>query len=85
MHISYVISSVFKLTIDDIKPSLTMMPRIAFQSVAVSLSSSHTDSKANLTTAGGFAIERISAKCFFLIELTAKQSLKCKTNKVKKQ
>ena len=66
------IISVWKLTMDDIKVSLTMMPRIAFQSGALSLSSSHTDSKANLTGGGGFAMVRISANCFFLMPLTAK-------------
>lgn len=65
------ILSVSKLTIDDMKLSLTRIPRIAFQSVALSLSSSQTDSSASFTTAGGFAIERTSARCFFLIELTA--------------
>jgi len=44
---------------------------MAFQSVALSLSSSQTDSRASLTTAGGLAIDRTSARCFFLIELTA--------------
>lgn len=72
----YVIFSVLKLTMDGIKLSLTSMPRIAFQSVAVSLSSSQTDSNANLTTAGGLAMERTSAKCFFLMALTAKV-IKC--------
>lgn len=49
-----------------------MMPRIAFQSGALSLSNSHTDSKANLIIGAGFAMVRISAKCFFLMLLTAK-------------
>lgn len=53
------------------KFSFIMTPRICFQSVAFSLSSKQTDSRASLTGAGGFAIDLTSAKCFFLIELTA--------------
>lgn len=61
-----------KLTIDGMKLSLFSVDRIVFQS-AISLPSSnkHIDSRANLTMAGGLAIERTSANCFFLIPLTA--------------
>lgn len=66
------ISDVLKLTMDAIKPSLTITERIVFQSAAGSFNKRHTDSNANFTTAGGLAIERTSAKCCFLIALTAK-------------
>lgn len=48
-----------------------MTARIDFQSDAFSPSSKQMDSSASLTTAGGFAIERTSTRCCFLIDLTA--------------
>lgn len=45
--------------------------RIDFQSDAFSPSSKHIDSNANLTMAGGLAIERTSTKCCLRIDLTA--------------
>jgi hypothetical protein len=58
---------------DGMNPSLTKTCLICFQSAtSASFNSKHTDSSANLTAGGGFAIERTSAKCFFLIPLTAK-------------
>lgn len=49
---------------------------MVFQSGAVSMSTisfniKQMDSSASLTIAGGFAIERTSANCFFLMPLTA--------------
>lgn len=70
-NISYVIDDVSKLTIDGIKLSLTRTCRMDFQSVTGSLIIKQTDSRANLTTGGGFAIDLTSAKCFFLMSLTA--------------
>lgn len=77
----YVMSSVLRLTIDEMKPSWTIIPRIVFQSDAGLSSKSHTDSRANFTTAGGLAIERTSANCFFLMELTAEMGFKTKLYK----
>jgi len=68
---AYVICDVSKFTIDGIKLSLINTERIAFQSTAFTFNSKHTDSNANLTAGGGFAIDLTSARCFFLIELTA--------------
>lgn len=48
-----------------------MTARIDFQSLAFSPSSKQMDSKASLTTAGGFAMVRISTNCCFLIDFTA--------------
>lgn len=45
---------------------------IAFQSEAFSPSNKQMDSNANLTTAGGFAIDLTSTNCCFLISFTAK-------------
>lgn len=45
--------------------------RIDFQSDAFSPSSKQIDSNANLTIAGGLAIERTSTKCCLRIDLTA--------------
>jgi hypothetical protein len=69
---------VSKLTIDEMNESFTRTPRIAFQSTAFSPSKRQIDSHASLTGAGGFAIDRTSANCFFLIPLTANyHRLKC--------
>lgn len=69
---AYVISSVLKLeTIEFMKFSRIITARIDFQSDAFSPSSKQIDSKANLTIAGGFAIDRTSTRCCFLIDLTA--------------
>lgn len=68
------ISSVLKLTIVEMKFSRMMTERIVFQSageVVPSPSRRHIDSKVVFTIAGGFAIERTSTKCCFLIDLTA--------------
>lgn len=65
--------SVSKLTMDDINESLFRAERIDFQSeVSVPSNSKHIDSSANLTTAGGLAMDLTSANCFFLMPLTAK-------------
>lgn len=65
-------SSVLKFdTIELIKFSRIITARIDFQSEAFSPSSRQMDSRANLTIAGGFAIERTSTKCCFLIDFTA--------------
>lgn len=53
------------------KESLTRTPRIAFQSAAFSPNRRQIDSQANLTGAGGFAIDRTSDNCCFLIPRTA--------------
>lgn len=67
--------AVSKLTIEGIKLSLFRMERMVFQSeisgYSLVSSSRHIDSNANLTMAGGLAIERTSDNCFFLIPLTA--------------
>lgn len=66
-------SSVLKFeTIELMKFSLIITARMDFQSDAFSPSSKHIDSKANLTIAGGLAIERTSTRCCFLIDFTAK-------------
>lgn len=68
----YVRDSVSKLIIDGMKLSLFRIDRMIFQScVSPSPRSKQMDSSANLTTAGGLAIERTSASCFFLMPLTA--------------
>lgn len=65
-------SSVLKLlTTVLMKLSRMMTVRIDFQSLAFSPSNKQIDSRANLTTAGGFAIVRISTNCCFLIDFTA--------------
>lgn len=67
-------SSVLKFeTIEFMKFSRIITARIDFQSDAFSPSSKHIDSKANFTIAGGFAIERTSTRCCFLIDFTAKK------------
>ena len=68
-----VISSVENFTIVEIKLSLTVIPRIVFQSVVFSPKSKHIDSKAIFTAAGGFAIDLISTKCCLRIPLTAEK------------
>lgn len=66
-------SSVLKFeTIELMKFSRIITARIDFQSDAFSPSSKQIDSNANLTIAGGLAIERTSTKCCFLIDLTAR-------------
>jgi hypothetical protein len=65
---------VSKFTIEEMKESFTRTPRIAFQSTAFSPSKRQIDSQANFTGAGGFAIDRTSANCFFLMPLTADHS-----------
>lgn len=62
---AYVMVVVSKLIMDGMKLSFWSMERIVFQSGAfsesgVALNNRHIDSSANLTTAGGFAIERTS-------------------------
>lgn len=65
--------NVSKLIMDGMKLSLFKVDRIVFQSVvSLASNSKHIDSNANFTIAGGLAIERTSANCFFLIPLTAK-------------
>lgn len=58
------------------KLSRMMTARIDFQSLAFSPRSKQMDSNASLTTAGGFAIVRISTNCCFLIDFTAAQNKK---------
>lgn len=70
----YVMDMVSKLTIVDMNDSLTIIARICFQSVVSQFSIRHTDSKANLTAAGGFAIDLTSDNCDFLMPLTATQT-----------
>lgn len=70
---AYVISSVLKLeTIVLIKLSRMMTARIDFQSLAFSPNNKQIDSRATLTIAGGFAIERTSTRCCFFIDFTAR-------------
>lgn len=57
-----------------------MTARIDFQSFAFSPSKRHIDSSATLTIAGGFAMDRTSTKCCFLIAFTAGKKKK-KINK----
>lgn len=69
---AYVMSSVLKLdTIELMKFSRMITARIDFQSEAFSPSRRQIDSSANFTIAGGFAIDRTSTKCCFLIDFTA--------------
>ena len=69
---AYVIISVLKLdTIELMKFSRMITARIDFQSEAFSPNRRQIDSSANFTIAGGFAIERTSTKCCFLIDFTA--------------
>lgn len=48
-----------------------MTDLIAFQSVVGSPSNKQIDSKANLTGAGGLAMDRTSTKCCFFMDFTA--------------
>jgi hypothetical protein len=65
-------SSVLKLdTIELMKFSRIMTARIDFQSDAFSPRSKQIDSNANLTMAGGLAMDRTSTRCCFLIDFTA--------------
>lgn len=65
-------SSVLKLlTTVLMKLSRIITALIDFQSPAFSPKSKQIDSNANLTTAGGFDIERISTSCCFFMDLTA--------------
>lgn len=67
------IDSVSKLIMDGINESLFRVERIVFQSeVSVPSNSKQIDSSANLTIAGGLAMDLTSANCFFLMPLTAK-------------
>lgn len=68
---AYVISSVLNVIIVLMKFSRIMTARMDFQSDAFSPNSKHIDSNANLTMAGGFAIERTSTRCCFRIDFTA--------------
>lgn len=71
--VPYEIFSVLKfVTMEFIKFSLMTTALIAFQSEAFSPSNKQMDSNANLTTAGGFAIDLTSTNCCFLISFTAK-------------
>lgn len=63
-------------TIKFMKFSRIITARIDFQSVAFSPSSKHIDSRANLTIAGGLAIDRTSTRCCFLIDFTATKNMK---------
>lgn len=72
----YLISSAEKLTMVGMKFSLMMMERICFQSVVLSPNSRQMDSSANLTAAGGLAMERTSTRCCFFIDFTANQCQK---------
>lgn len=67
----YVMDMVSKLTIVEMNESLTIMARICFQSCVSQFSIRHTDSRASLTAAGGFAIDLTSDNCDFLMPLTA--------------
>lgn len=53
------------------KFSRMITARIDFQSEAFSPNNRHIDSSANFTIAGGFAMERTSTRCCFLIDFTA--------------
>lgn len=55
------------------KFSLMTTARIDFQSDAFSPNNKQIDSNANLTTAGGLAMDRTSTSCCFLISFTAKK------------
>lgn len=69
---AYGISSVLKFeTIEFMKFSRMITMRIDFQSDAFSPSNRQMDSSASLTSGGGFAIERTSTRCCFLIDFTA--------------
>lgn len=71
IEIAYVMLSVLNWTMILMKFSRITTARIDFQSDAFSPSSKQIDSNANLTIAGGLAIERTSTKCCLRIDLTA--------------
>lgn len=69
---AYVMSSVLKLdTMELMKFSRMITARMDFQSEAFSPSRRQIDSSATLTRPGGFAIDRTSTKCCFLMDFTA--------------
>lgn len=69
----YLISSEEKLIMLLMKLSLIITCLIFFQSLVSSPSIRQIDSKANLTVAGGFVMDRTSTRCCRLIELTASE------------
>lgn len=79
---NYVIRDVSKFIMLAMKESFTRMPRIAFQSTAFSPKRRHIDSQASFTGAGGFAIERTSESCCFLIPRTAIYQFICFGSKI---
>ena len=70
---SYVILSVWKVTIIDMKLSRIRTERITFHSVVNSPNKRQMDSRANLTAGGGFVIDLTSTKFCFLIDWTARK------------
>lgn len=68
---AYVMYSVLNETMEFMKFSRITTARIDFHSDAFSPSSKQIDSNANFTIAGGFAIDRTSTRCCFLIDFTA--------------
>lgn len=78
---TYEISSVEKLTMVLMKLSRTMILRMAFQSGAFSPKSKQIDSRATLTAGGGFAMDRTSTRCCFLMERTAVQGQRANEQK----
>ncbi len=64
-------SSVWKLTIVEMKLSRIKTERITFHSVVNSPNKRQMDSRANLTAGGGFVIDLTSTKFCFLIDWTA--------------
>lgn len=71
--IAYVILSVWKLTIVEMKFSRTDTERITFQSVVDSPKSRQIDSSAILTGGGGLDMDLTSTRFCFLIDCTAKR------------
>ena len=68
---TYLMLSVEKLTMLEMKFSLVKMDRITFQSVVASPNKRQMDSRAILTGVGGFAMDFTSTKFCFLIDCTA--------------
>ena len=68
---TYVMSSVLKLMMVEMKLSLIKIPLSCFQSSSPSPSNTAIDSMASITAGGGRAKVRTSTKCCFLMELTA--------------
>lgn len=70
---------VVRFMIEGMKLSLFKIERMVFQSAApaslASPNSRQIDSNASFTMAGGLAIDRTSANCFFLMPLTATEVL----------